>query len=167
LPAEITVRLFRGEGEIGRVAAKLERAGVPAAVVEQRMKRGDLVALALADEELAACTWTTFSDAWIKEARRTLPLHSDEAVQFDTLVMPQWRGQDLQYALTVPVLRYLSEQGYRRTLSMVNALNTRSIKNQLRQGKRRIATIASSPVLGIARLRNSSLGVTLKKRSGR
>src|ERR1700687_2408956 len=56
LPAGITVELFRGEGDIGRVAARLERAAVPRAVVEQRMKRGDLVALALAGEELAAYT---------------------------------------------------------------------------------------------------------------
>jgi hypothetical protein len=72
----------------------------------------------------------------------------------------------LHYPLTVPVLRYLSEQGYRRTLGWVNALNTRALKNQRRQGKRKIATIVSSPLLGLAHLRNVSpeAGITLEKK---
>jgi hypothetical protein len=68
LPAGITVRLFRGEGEIGPVAALLVEAGLPAATVEQRMKRGDLVALALTDdEELVAYAWTTFTDGGFRK----------------------------------------------------------------------------------------------------
>jgi hypothetical protein len=167
LPAGITVRLFRGEGEISPVATLLVEAGLPAATVEQRMRRGDLVVLALTDDgELAAYAWTTFTDGWIPQVRAGLPLRSDEAVRFDTLVMPGWRGMGLHYPLTVPVLRYLSEQGYRRTLGWVNALNMRALKNQRRQGKRRIATIASSPLLGLAHLRNVSPGadITLEKK---
>lgn len=166
LPPGITVQLFRGEGDIDSAAEKLQRAGVPTALVQERMKRGDMVALALSDGQLAAYTWVTFADAWIAEAGRTLPLRGDEAVQFDTLVLPQWRGRGLQYALTVPVLEHLSEQGYRRTLAWVDARNKRSIKNQLRQGKRRIATVAGSPLLGVARLQNVSAaaGIALEKR---
>jgi L-amino acid N-acyltransferase YncA len=81
--------------------------------------------------------------------------------------MPRWRGRGLQYPLTVPLFRYLSEQGYRRSLHWVNALNTRSLKNQRRQGKRKIATIVSSPLVGIVHLRNVSpeASITLKKRN--
>ena len=73
----------------------------------------------------------------------------------------------LHYPLTVPIFRYLSEQGYRRTLGWVNALNTRSLKNQRRQGKRKIATIVSSPLLGFVHLRNVSpeAGITFEKKS--
>jgi hypothetical protein len=128
LLAGITVRLFRGEGEIGPFAALLVEAGLPSATVEQRMRRGDLVALALTDdEELAAYAWTTFTDGWIPQVRAGLLLRSDEAVRFDTLVLPRWRGMGLHYPLTVPIFRYLSEQGYRRTLGWVNALNTRAL----------------------------------------
>jgi hypothetical protein len=72
----------------------------------------------------------------------------------------------LHYPLTLPVLRYLSEHGYRRTLGWVNALNTRALKNQRRQGKRKIATIVSSPLLGLAHLRNVSpeAGIKLEKK---
>jgi hypothetical protein len=49
----------------------------------------------------------------------------------------------------------------------VNALNTRPLKTQVRQGKRKLATIISSPILGIVRVRNISPadGITLKKRN--
>jgi GNAT superfamily N-acetyltransferase len=166
LPEGIGVRLFQGEEEIGWVAGKLSCVGLPTATTEQRMRQGDLVALALAnDEELAAYTWTTFTDAWIPDVGATLPLRRDEALRFDTLVMPQWRGKGLHYPLTAPVFRFLRDQGYRRTLTLVNALNTRPLKTQIRQGKRKVATIISSPILGIVRVRNISPtdGITLKK----
>jgi hypothetical protein len=125
LPAGVVIRLFRGEEEISPFAALLAESGIPAATVEQRMKRGDLVALALTDNgELAGYAWTTFTDTWMPEVRATLPLRSDEAARFTTLVMPRWRGRGLHYPLTVPVFQYLSEQGYRRTLGWINALNT-------------------------------------------
>src|SRR6266851_4687819 len=61
LPAGVTVRLLRGEGEIGPVATLLVEAGLPAATVEQRMRRGDLVAQALTDDgELIAYAWTLY-----------------------------------------------------------------------------------------------------------
>jgi len=82
LPAAVTVRLFRGEGEIRPFAPLLAEAGLPGATIEQRMRRGDLVALALtANEELIAYAWTTFTDTWIPEVRAMLSLRSDEAVR--------------------------------------------------------------------------------------
>jgi hypothetical protein len=55
--------------------------------------------------------------------------------------LPRWRGRGLNYPLSLPISRYLFEHGYCRTLSWVSALNTRSLRIQLRQGKRKIAII--------------------------
>jgi hypothetical protein len=155
LPAGITIRLFRGEREISPVATLLVEAGLYC-----RDRR------ATDDWKLAAYAWATFTGVWIPELCAGLPLRSDEAVRFDTLVMPRWRGRGLHYPLTVPVLRYLSEQGYRRTLVWVNALNTRSLKNQRWRGNRKIATIVSSPLLGLFHLRNVSpeADITVQKK---
>ena len=166
-PPGVTLRLFHGEGDVTYVAAMMARAGMSLKTVEHRMRRGDLAALVFAnDEELAAYSWTTFAEAWIAEVRATLPLRSDEAVRYDSLVMPRWRGKGLNYPLSLPISRYLFEQGYRRTLSWVSALNTRSLRTQLRQSKRKIATIVSSPLLGLVHLRNLSpaVGITLEQR---
>jgi hypothetical protein len=170
LPAGVVVRLFRGEEEIMPFAELLAESGLPAATMEQRMRRGDLVALALTDDrKLAAYAWTTFTEVWIPEVRATLPLRSDEAARFDTLVMPRWRGKHLHDPLTTPVFQYLSEQGYRRTLGWVDALNSRSLKAQQRQGKRKIATIVSSPALGLVHLLKvlPDAGLTLKRHTAR
>jgi hypothetical protein len=73
LPAGITIRLFRGEREISPLATLLVEAGLSAATVEQQMRRGDLVALALTDDgKLAAYAWATYSDVWIPEVRAGL-----------------------------------------------------------------------------------------------
>jgi hypothetical protein len=69
--------------QIGFVAAKLARAGVPPEVVEQRTARGDLVVLAFADEEVVGYSWATFTEAWIAEIRATMSFSSDEAVRFN------------------------------------------------------------------------------------
>jgi GNAT superfamily N-acetyltransferase len=167
LPASVVISFFRGQ-EISPFTALLAESGLLAATVEQRMRRGDLVVLALTDDgELAGYAWTTFTDAWMPEVRATLPLRSDEVALFDGLVIPKWRGKGLYYPLTVAVFQYLSEQGYRRTLSWINALNTRSLKNQQRQGRRKIATIACAQVLGLVRMCNvlpdDGIALTRKK----
>jgi hypothetical protein len=158
LPPGIAINIFLrpAESELDQIFALLAQAGVSRRITEERLRRGDMLALAMAGDVTAAYTWTTFKTAWIAEARRFLVLRSDQAVQFDTLVMPSWRGKGLQYAVTVPVLQYLAKLGYRQTLAWVNARNVRSIRNQLSQGKRRIATIESIPVLGVVRVKRLS-----------
>jgi GNAT superfamily N-acetyltransferase len=168
LPSGVVIRLFHGEGEISPFAALLAESGLLAATVRQRMRCGDLVALALTDDgQLAGYGWATFTDAWMPEVRATLTLCNDEAALFDALVMPRWRGKGLYYPLTVAIFQYLSERGYRRTLSWINMLNTRSLKNQRRQGRRKIATIACARVLGLVRMCNvlpdAGIALTRKK----
>jgi hypothetical protein len=167
LPAGMSVRLFRGEAEISRAAAQLMKAEMSASTLEERMRRGDLVAMLLTEAgEFVAHSWTMFTDAWIAEVGATLRLRSDEMVRYDTLVMPKWRGKDLYLRFNIACYRYLREEGYRRTLFWVYALNTRSLKTQFRQGKRKIATIVSSPLRGIVRLKDVAheAGITLKKK---
>jgi GNAT superfamily N-acetyltransferase len=158
LPQGIVIEILLGPcgSDLERVFALLAQARMPRRIAEERLRRGDMLAVATANNEIAAYTWTTFSTAWIAEARRFLLLRDDQAAQFDTVVMPSWRGKGLQYGLTRAVLQYLSEIGYKQTLAWVNARNVRSIRNQLAQGKRRIAAIESCPVLGLARVRRLS-----------
>ena len=158
LPPGIVIRIFLrpDESDLDHIFRLLAQAGMSRRIAGERLKRGDMLALATADTGTAAYTWTTFSNGWIAEARRFLLFRSDQAVQFDTLVMPSWRGKGLQYGITLPVLQYLAHLGYRQTLAWVNARNVRSIRNQLSQGKRKIATIESSPLLGLARVRRLS-----------
>jgi len=153
LPAGITIQLFYGQrGE--HLAAKFSHAGVSPEVVEQRIERGDVASVAFAGGDVAGYSWVTFKEAWIAELRGTLALRSDEAVQFNTRVMPPWRGKGLQYALTMPLIQYLTQHDYRRMLGWVYALNARSARNSAWPGKRVIATVVCFPILGIMHVRD-------------
>ena len=162
LPPGGIIRIFRGANEIDTICENLKRADVSPLVIRHRLERGDMIAMVLCDAELAAYTWVTFSEVWVSEIHRKLTLNRGEAVQFDTLVMPSWRGKGLQYAVTVPILQRLADEGCRLTLAWVNAFNRRSIKNQLRQGKHRIATLVSFPLFGIVWPYETSPGTSLK-----
>ena len=163
LPPGVTIGIFRGEDEIGPLAEKLTAAGLESATLKARMKRGDMVAVALDLEgKIIAYTWQTFCNVWMREVRATLVLERGQMAGLDTFVLPQWRGKGLQYLINAWKFRYLSEHGYEHGLNWVNALNNRSIKSQSSQGKRRIATIYSSPILNLVWVRKVFPGSTLR-----
>ena len=167
LPQGFAIRIFRGENEIGPIAGKLRRAGTTSAVLTERTKRGDLVAIAFDEEdEVAAYTWATFTDAWMKEIRATMLLGRDETFGTDTFVLPRWRGKKLQYILEAWKFRHLLEHGYRRSLNSVNALNTRSLKTQASERKRKVATVFSVPMLGVVVVRKYFPDVVIRVQKG-
>jgi GNAT superfamily N-acetyltransferase len=167
LPRGVTTQFFRGEGEIARLTAILAQGEIAPAPVEQRIRRGDVAILAMAGDELVGYSWATFKERWISEIRGTILPREGETLMYDKRIMPNWRGQGLQYALSVAMLLYLSELECTRALVWVDALNTRSLKNQRRLGRRKIADIISLPALGILRVRNCSAadGITIEKRA--
>jgi hypothetical protein len=166
LPRGVTTQFFRGEDEIVRLTAILAQGGVASALVEQRIRRGDVAILAMAGDELVGYSWATFKEQWISEIRGTIVAREGETLMYDKRIMPGWRGQGLQYGLSVAMLLYLSQLGCTRALVWVDALNTRSLKNQRRLGRRKVADIISLPALGILRVRNCSAaaGITIEKR---
>lgn len=168
LPPGVTIGIFRGEDEIGPLAERLTAAGLESATLKERMKRGDMVTAAFdGTGDVVAYTWTTFGTVWMREVRATLLLDRNETVGLDTFVLPRWRGRGLQYPLNAWKFRHLSEHGYERGLNWVNALNIRSMKSQSSQGKRKIATIYSSPILNIVRVRKALPGssISIQKRT--
>jgi hypothetical protein len=161
----VTTRLFHGQSEITVLIEILAQGEVMAASVEQRMARGDMALLAMKGLELAGYSWATFKERWIAEARATIVPHEGEVLMYDKRIMPRWRGKGLQYALSVAMHLALAQLGYMRGLVWVDALNARSLKNQRRLGRRKVAAIISSPILRILRVRNySASGVSIEKR---
>ena len=155
LPPGVTTQLFSHASQTDQVAAMLAQARITRSA-EQRMLRGDVAIVAMAGDELVGYAWATFKERWISEIRATIIPANLDVLQYDKRIMPKWRGKGLQYALSVAVLPYLAELGYRRTLNWVDALNTRSLKNQRRLGKRKVADIISLPLLGVLRVHNVS-----------
>lgn len=163
LPPGLTIRICRGENEITPLASNLGRAGVSSAILAERIKRDDFVVIAFDEkDEIAAYSWATFTDVWMKEIRATLLLGRHESFGIDTFVLPLWRGKGLQYALETRKYRHLSELGYRRLINHVNALNSRSLKTQVSEHKRKVATIYSAPIAGVVVVRKCLLDAVLR-----
>jgi GNAT superfamily N-acetyltransferase len=163
-PSGLVVRLFRGEKDSAAVFSALLSTGFTASELARRLQRGDLVAVAFLGDQVVAYTWMTFVDASFMEIGMMLRVDAGEAVQYDTLVLAPWRGQGLQFPLNEPVLKYAKENGYLRTLAWVDALNIRSVKNQLRTGKRILMTVVSLRLPGVRKAWNFSLGARLRSR---
>jgi predicted amino acid-binding ACT domain protein len=166
LPDGVTTRLFSGQGEIAALTEILAQGEVNPTSVEQRIARGDLAILAMAGAELVGYSWATFKERWISEARATMVPHEGDVLMYDKRIMPRWRGKGLQFALSVAMQLPLSRLGYTRALVWVDSLNTRSLKNQRRLGRRKVAAIISSPAFGILRVRNYSADgrITIERR---
>jgi len=165
----ITMRVCQGERELNRLVEAFAQTGIAPAAVEQRVRRGDIAMVAMAGSELAGYMWATSKERWLSEIRATIVPREDEIVVYDTRVIPRQRGKNLHYALSIALMPCLAKFGYRRALSGVAALNTRSLKTQRRLGKRKIADIISLPALGILRVRNTSAtdGITIERRAPR
>jgi GNAT superfamily N-acetyltransferase len=163
-PGGLVVRLFRGNQDLPSVCSALVPTGLEAGEITRRLQRGDLVSIAFLSDQVVAYTWMTFADAVFTEIGMMMRVNAGEAVQYDTLVLPAWRGQGLQLPLNEPVLRYARQNGYVRTLAWVEALNIRSVKSQIRTGKRKLMTIVSLKLPGMRRAWNVSLGASLRSR---
>lgn len=160
----VEVRLFRGESDASTACATLASAGLEASEVTRRLRQGDLVSVAFVHGQVAGYTWMTFTDAPFHEIGRTFRVGAHEAVQYDALVVREFRGRGLQFVMNAPVLEYARQSGLARTLSWVDAFNARSHKTQLRTGKRKIMTIVSVKLPGTQRRWNFALGTRLSTR---
>jgi len=137
---DFRVSLYRGVEDLEAVIHVLVPLGLSRADISARFERGDMVAIGALGNRTAAYTWASFSEASIKELGMTVFARAGEVFQYDTLVLKPFRRHGLQFALAEPVLDYLQQHGYTRTLSWVNVLNRPSCKNQFKWGKKRRLT---------------------------
>ncbi len=150
LPArpDFRVRLYRGEAELQAAIDVLVPTGLTAPDISARLQRGDLVAVGVLGDQTAVYTWASFTEASVKELGRKVCARAGEVIQYDTLVLKPFRRNGLQFAVNKPVLDYIQQQGYTRTLSWVNVLNRASCKNQWKWGKKVLLTAVILEVPG-------------------
>jgi hypothetical protein len=158
---DFVVRLYRGEADLQPAIDALVPTGLTAADVTARMQRGDMVAVGVVGDQPAAYTWASFTEANVKELGLKLYARPHEVIQYDTLVLKQFRRQGLQFSVNVPVLEYAQQHGYTRTLSWVNVLNRASCKNQWKWGKKVLLTAIWLRIPGTRRRFTFSLGASL------
>lgn len=162
-PPGFLARLYRGEADLQAAIDVLVPTGLAAADISARFQRGDLAAVGFIGDQVVAYTWASFTEVRVKALAMYLRVPPGEVIQYDTLVLKPFRRQGLQFAVAKPVLDYLQEQGYVRTLAWANVFNRPSCKNQWKWGKRVLLTAVSLRIPGIRQERrwNFSLGAPL------
>jgi CelD/BcsL family acetyltransferase involved in cellulose biosynthesis/GNAT superfamily N-acetyltransferase len=149
---EFAFKLCSGEECLEKLRAELCPTGaISGQTVETRLKRGDVVAVAYAAGQFAGFSWISFNDQAARQMEPTLALQPDEAYQFDTFVVPRWRGHRLQTLFHRVIGSYARNRGCVRTLSYVDFWNRPSIKTQVRMGKRKVQTVVSIRFRGMKR----------------
>jgi hypothetical protein len=164
LPAKpgFRVRLYRGDADLQSALEALVPAGLTAADISARIQRGDMAAVGVLEDQTTVYTWVSFSEASVRELRTKICARAGEVIQYDTLVLKPFRRQGLQFAVNQPVLDYLQQQGYTRTLSWVNVLNRASCKNQWKWGKNVLLTAVMLKIPGIEHCWTFALGAPLE-----
>jgi len=160
-PPGFLVRLYRGAADLQGAIDVLVPTGLAAADISTRLQRGDLAAVGFIGDQVVAYTWASFTEVRVKALAMNLRARPDEVIQYDTLVLKPFRRQGLQFAVAKPVLDYLQEHGYSRTLAWANVFNRPSCKNQWKWGKRVLLTAVSLRIPGTRHRWNFSLGAPL------
>jgi GNAT superfamily N-acetyltransferase len=135
-------RLYQGSDSFETVSSLLQRTRLTPDDLRHRLQRGDLVSIALCEGQAVAYTWMNTSGTHcLTEVGLTVIFGPREAVQYDTFVLPRWRGQGFQFLVTSPVLSYAQQNGFKHALGYANLVNIRSLNNQRRQRKKHILTV--------------------------
>lgn len=114
---------FLSAVEARRFRPVFESQGLAWTTVEERLKRGDRCAAALAADRLLYFQWVAFHVAWIPELHAALHLDEGEVWGYNAAAVSEARGNNLHPAGIAFVMRRAKECGYHRYLSYVRTDN--------------------------------------------
>ncbi len=138
------VTTYSGEENLQKIKNEFQAVGllVPGDI-ESRLHQGEFVGIAKVEGATAGYCWMSFTQKWVDELELTLRLRSDEALLYDSFVLPRWRGRRLNFHMNVALKDVAGEHGIARTLGYMSALNRRSLKLSKQMGSRKIMTVAA------------------------
>jgi hypothetical protein len=127
----LEVRLA-GRDEWWRLRALPPEAGRGQEEFEARLARGDLCFIGLSEGRLVHVFWVGVSQSWIPALGATLRLAPGDAYAYESFTAETARGQGVQPAVTVFVLRYEQAQGFRRHLFYIERHNRAALRALLK-----------------------------------
>ncbi|MGH9684980.1 MAG: hypothetical protein ACRD4S_15375 [Candidatus Acidiferrales bacterium] len=165
---KIDVRIYTGQEDLEKAREALRSASeLPPVEIDSRFGRGDVVAVANSDNEAAGSTWMTFCSGLELAFGTTWIIHSDEAVQYDSFVRPEWRGRGIHSSLNVALNAYAREHGKVRSLGSISILNSQSLSLARRLRKAKAMTVILVRVRGLNWTYGRAFGAPLDSRFSR
>jgi GNAT superfamily N-acetyltransferase len=156
---EFETSVYSGESDIPEATSVLT--GIEDLTPEEitlRLRRGDAVAVPQVSGKAIGCLWMTFNSGLDLAFHTRWIVRPDEAVLYDTFVLPEWRGRGLHACMDVALNNWAYPRGIKRALASISALNNQSLGITKFPGKSKIMTLVLVKVPGIER--------TWKKASG-
>jgi len=86
---------------------------------EQRIREGQVCAVALHGNDVIAYCWLTWQPEWVAEIDRLVVPGPDEAYLYEAYTVPAWRGRGLFSAMLLRLLAFARARGRRRALIFV------------------------------------------------
>jgi len=97
-------------------------------VVEDRLEKENVLALAVEGEEVLSYCWTAYNETGVGEIDVSVVPLEGELYIYDAFTRPRARGRRLFQLLLSSVLRQAGSQGYRRALIFVSKGNNPSLR---------------------------------------
>jgi hypothetical protein len=123
----LDVRLA-GASDWSRLRELPQEAGRGQEEFETRLARGDLCFIGLSDDRLVHVFWVAVRESWIPALGATLRLEPGDAYAYESFTAENIRGQGVQPAVTVFVLRYEQAHGFRRHLFYIERHNRAALR---------------------------------------
>ena len=123
----LDVRIYEGTEDLKKAVQELTSLdNLGPEEIEQRLKRGDAVAVAYSGREAVSCMWLTFSSGMELAFDTSWVISPMEALRYGSFVRPEWRGRAIHSFVNDAINRYARERGMVRTLAGISALNSQS-----------------------------------------
>jgi GNAT superfamily N-acetyltransferase len=144
--------IFAGEQDLAKANTALAGVGeLTPAEIALRLQRHDAVAVAFAGEQAIGYLWMTFSSGLELVFDTVWIVHPNEAVLYDTFVLPEWRGRGIHACMDVALNNWAYPRGIVRAFASISAVNNQSLGVLKLAGKARIMTLVLVRVRGLHR----------------
>ena len=144
--------VYSGEQDLAKASTALAGvAELTPAEIALRLKRHDAVAVAFAGQQAIGYLWMTFCSGLELVFDTVWIVHPNEAVLYDTFVLPEWRGRGIHACMDVALNNWAYSRGIERAFASISAVNNQSLGVLKLAGKARIMTLVLVRVCGLER----------------
>ena len=129
--------------------------------ISDRCRRGDIVAVAYAENEPVGYSWMTFDSGLELMFGTKWIVRSNEAVFYGSYVVPKWRGNGVHSWLDLEMNSYARQRGIARTFGSISVLNSASLSLARKQAKPAIMRLVLIRVRGLGWTYRRAIGAPL------
>jgi hypothetical protein len=161
----ISVRTVTVHRDVEPVRAHLpDLARVSDAEIATRFDRGDVLVVAYSAVQPVGCMWLSFASGLPLAFGMSWKIAADEAVRYDSYVLPRERGRRIHSVLNHGANSYARTCGMRRTLASISVLNTPSLRLARHYRRAAVMTLVLIKVRGLDRVFKLTFGGTFHTR---